>query len=688
MRKTEKKIAVLTLVVLFFSSNALGIAQKTKDVSRFESNTILTIGTEKISFREVKNAYDKNSMRNNVPFEAISRTEAMEFLDLYAKYKVKVIDGRNKGYHQDSTVQEEIKRNKRILAESFLLDAEVIEPNVRRFTNMRKIEKKIAVIIANFHPDGDTVEAFTKINNALQEIKNGETFGYAASKYSSDTVTGKAGGVMPMYITGLRVQRQMENAIFNLKIGEYTQTPIRTDFGYFLIKLLDIKPREFIDVSHILIPFANNNEELGPLVQDSAAAMRLADSLHNLLARGGNFEELARRFSSDKSNSGKGGNLGVYSRSTGIAGSNEILVPEFQTAAFELRDGQVSKPVQTQFGIHLIKRNSTVVHPANFEEEDIRNNYRRLYFPEDKMRFYDSLAVALCNFKINEETFNLLLRNVDTTKTAFDTNFVPSIPADLMKKTLYSINGRNYTVEWFASQLLESPEMKITATNREGYRRSIARLIEPIIIETATINIEKTHPQFHSIINEFVDGIVLFRSEQLNVWDNLIFDTVRARKFYDTTSLNLINPAQYDISEIFVLTQEKANEIYQELRAGKISFDSAATIYTQRNAFRDRSGRFGVLNANHNLARAAINVDLRVGDFTQPFRYDNGYSIVKLNALETERKKTLEEALPIISGPVQSEFQRELEQNWLNRLNRDYKITINQKLVNQIFGKK
>ena len=701
MKKTEKSnsknqkiystvkisITVLILSTLIFNSNTVN-AQRNVDIRKIENQTLITIGKEKISFREVKNAYDKNSMRDGIPFEQIHRDSALEFLDLFSRYKVKVIDGRNQGYHQDSKLQEEILRNKRILAESFLLEAEVIEPNVARFANMRKTERKIAVIIASFMPDGDTVEAFNKINSALQAIQNGETFEDAARKFSSDTETGSQGGVMPMWITGLRVQREMENVIFGLKIGEITQQPIRTGYSYFLIKLLDEKPREFIEISHILIPFQNTNADLGPIISDTVDAISLADSLFQLLESGRNFAELARQFSSDKSNAANGGKLGVYSRSTGLANSNDILVPEFEAAAFALRDRQVSRPVHTKYGIHLIRRDSTIIQSENFEYEDIKNNYRRLYFQADKEHFYDSLARTKYGFKINEETFTALLRNVDTNKTAFDANFVSSIPADLMRQNLYSINGKNFTVEWFVEQILANPEMKLTATNREGYMKSIRRLIEPIIIETATANITKTHPQFNMIIDEFTDGIILFRSEQLNVWDNLRFDTVRARNFFDTTSIDLTNPARYDISEIFVLTKEKADEIYAELRAGKITFADAAAASTQRGSYRDRNGRFGFLEANHQLARAAINANLQEGNWTEPFRFENGYSIIMLNGIEPARKKTLEEALPLISAQIQSEFHRELEQNWLNRLQKKYKIVINQKLFNQVFGKR
>jgi peptidyl-prolyl cis-trans isomerase C len=62
------------------------------------------------------------------------------------------------------------------------------------------------------------------------------------------------------------------------------------------------------------------------------------------------FEELARDFSNCPSGKQAGGNLGDFGRG--------MMVPEFETAAFDLEVGAVSEPVRTQFGYHIIKRNS------------------------------------------------------------------------------------------------------------------------------------------------------------------------------------------------------------------------------------------------------------------------------------------------------------------------------------------
>ena len=689
MKKAEKIVSVLTLFALFISPNILVFSQKTKDIKKFENSTILTIGSEKIPFIEVKKAYDKNAMKNGIPYESISRDSALAFLDLYIKYKVKVIYGRENNYDKDSTVVEEIKKNRSLLSEAFLLESEVIEPNVKRFMDMRKIEKKIAMIMTSFRSDGDTVEAYKTIQYALQEIENGGTFESSAKKYSVDSMTAINGGVLPVYITGLKVQKNMEDPIYKLKIGEYTKQPIKTNFGYFLIKLIDEKPREFIKISHILIPFKNDNKQLGPIVEDSAAAKKLADSIYNLLSKGEKFAELAKKFSADKATSERGGELGIYSRSTGLRDNNDILLTEVEEAAYSLKDKQFSKPVLTKFGYHIVKRDSTVVYPEDFEKEEIKTNYKRLYFQEDKARFYDSLGKALCGFSLNQNNFNMLLSKIDTTKTALDTNLLSSIPPSLMQETLYSINQKNYTVENFIRTIVDKSEYKLTPTNRESFEKVIRRMIEPIIIEMATKDIEKTHPQFKPIIDEFTDGIVLFKAESANVWDKLTFDTVFAKQFYDTTKMDLRVPAQYNLSEIYVLTEEKAKEIYELLKSGKMTFGEAAAEYTQRaGSFRENKGNYGFIAGNNMLIKRFLDAGLKLGEYTEPIKYDNGYSIATITDIQPERRRTFEEALQVISGVVQAEIQKRLEDNWIAYLKKNYKVEINHKLIDEIYGKK
>jgi peptidyl-prolyl cis-trans isomerase SurA len=79
-----------------------------------------------------------------------------------------------------------------------------------------------------------------------------------------------------------------------------------------------------------------------------AAASAEVERIMGLLREGGEFESLARQYSEDPGSRQAGGDLGWFRR-----GDN--LVREFEDAAFQLREGAMVGPVETQFGAHLIR---------------------------------------------------------------------------------------------------------------------------------------------------------------------------------------------------------------------------------------------------------------------------------------------------------------------------------------------
>lgn len=81
--------------------------------------------------------------------------------------------------------------------------------------------------------------------------------------------------------------------------------------------------------------------------EDSAAARARAEALREEILAGGDFEEIARRESADPGSAAQGGDLGTFSRGQ--------MVQPFDQAVFSLPIGQVSEPVLTQFGYHLIR---------------------------------------------------------------------------------------------------------------------------------------------------------------------------------------------------------------------------------------------------------------------------------------------------------------------------------------------
>ena len=98
--------------------------------------------------------------------------------------------------------------------------------------------------------------------------------------------------------------------------------------------------KETVDISHIL-----------KLVKPSEEAQKKAfDKISDILKQiqnGADFSKLAEKYSDDPASARRGGDLGMISRGD--------FVPEFEAAAYKLKDGEISGIVQTQFGFHIIQ---------------------------------------------------------------------------------------------------------------------------------------------------------------------------------------------------------------------------------------------------------------------------------------------------------------------------------------------
>lgn len=106
-----------------------------------------------------------------------------------------------------------------------------------------------------------------------------------------------------------------------------------------------------------------------------AEAMKKALALRAKLVKGGDFAKAAEEESQDPSAKGNGGDLGWFSK--------DRMVPEFSAAAFAMKEGEISQPVKTQFGVHLIKlegRKAEQVTPFEEVKEQLRNELEQSRF--------------------------------------------------------------------------------------------------------------------------------------------------------------------------------------------------------------------------------------------------------------------------------------------------------------------
>ena len=110
---------------------------------------------------------------------------------------------------------------------------------------------------------------------------------------------------------------------------------------------------------------------------------QLADSLYNRLKDGEDFADIAKKYSEDDTTKAKGGDLGEFGRGT--------MVQEFEDAAFALDDGEVSRPVKSIYGWHIIK----VFSRKKYNFDDSRDKIVQMIKEKKQQQAFDGVISSL-----------------------------------------------------------------------------------------------------------------------------------------------------------------------------------------------------------------------------------------------------------------------------------------------------
>lgn len=212
-------------------------------------------------------------------------------------------------------------------------------------------------------PDAATPEQVAALRaragRALERIHAGEDFGALAAEYSDSADRGNGGQL------GLRTADRYPplflEATRGMDPGAVTSV-VHSGAGFHILKVLERRatgmPGMTVTQSwarHILL-------HLGPDLSEAAAIAKLADFKKRVMTGAADFAELARANSVDGS-AAKGGDLGWSNPGQ--------YVPEFEAAMNQLAPGQISEPLRSRFGVHLIQlmdRRKTDLSPSEQRE--------------------------------------------------------------------------------------------------------------------------------------------------------------------------------------------------------------------------------------------------------------------------------------------------------------------------------
>lgn len=186
-------------------------------------------------------------------------------------------------------------------------------------------------------------QAAKRATEVYGRARNGEDFAKLAVAYSNSQ-TALEGGALG-WRKGSELPTFLSDVVAKLKPGEVSE-PLRTPTGYHIVRLNDERgggaAQTVVDQVHLRHILMKTNE-----LADDATVKQKLSALRERILKGEDFAGLAQTLSEDPASAAEGGDLGWTSA--------DAFVPEFSQAVAPLKDGEISDPVHTQFGWHIVQ---------------------------------------------------------------------------------------------------------------------------------------------------------------------------------------------------------------------------------------------------------------------------------------------------------------------------------------------
>jgi len=633
---------------------------------------VATVGNEKITLQD----FEKNYAKNNGGWESAEKSsldDRKRFLDLLVKFRLKLQEAKDRGLLDDSAVTGELNQYKASVSQSYMLEKELIDPHVKAMYDHKLEDIHAAHIFFRLPPNPTPADTLAAYNKALRvdSLLANVSFDSLARKYSEDPRTAPNGGDLG-WILPDRTPEELTNAVYSLQEGEYSKVPFRSQFGYHIFKVLQREPSKGeIRISHILKRFSRD-------MKDTAAVSDTIRQIYHELKNGAKFADLARQYSDDPGSKERGGDIGFYQR--------ENLRPDIADFLYSLKVDSVSEPYRQPYGYHIFMiTDRRPVAPFSEMEKDLRSEYQQRYYQQDYNRYVDKLRNEY-DVSVNADVEAGLRAAFDTTKTPSSSEWSDTLSPSFLSKTLFTYSDKPFTVKDFVDDAEANTDLKEMPLKRSNINLMVNRLADARVLRDYALKSIDRYPQLKTLMGEYLDGILIYRIEQDEVWKQVVVNDSLLRIFYDTTKQQFRFPNRVNFAEIYV-TNDSVKKIVQQKLASGTDFLSTAEQYTARPGYRERLGIWGLQPYDLNeLSRKAAHMKTdSISDFLQ---FQNGWSIIKMLGKDSSRVKTFEEAEPELASAFQELASKAREDEWLDSLKQKYGVTLNTAALSEAFEKK
>lgn len=523
------KKTLLAAVVLTFSFHLSSFTP----ASAQTDPVLMEIGGEKVTQSQFMAEYESNvggRLRAGATREE-RRKAIEEYVDLYAIFRAKMLDAHNMGLDTLPALRAEMAKYRAELAAPYLIDSSVLEGLLRQAYDRNHYSLCAAHILVRLAVDAtpeDTVRALTRARELRQRVLNGEDF-YAVAAEEVQR-TNKDAKVRPNegylgYFSSFDMVYQFEDAAYSLEVGEVSQ-PVRTRFGYHIIKLLDRIPMHGkFDVAHIWIA-----------ARDSLSNRNRIDQIYYQIEQGMPFE-MAARGSDDRTTRENGGLMPDATLNN--------LPAEYIDKLRTMKTGDITKPFFTQYGWHILKlvRADTLGSYENmvpyYKQRLVRDQRgemsRKSFAATCRSRYgvvdYTKVAADRRGKKMKASLDELASRLPDSVHMGRWSGRIEPPLSDL--RTLVAFADRQYNAADLASFIAKTQEFGTTGMDIKFYVNEMYdKFIDSVVIAYADSRLETEHPDFAALLEDYRRGLMIFDYNDKMIWTKAIKDTAGFADYY------------------------------------------------------------------------------------------------------------------------------------------------------------
>ncbi len=618
---------------------------------------LMTINGRPVYKSEFEYLYNKNNAQQVQP------QTLDEYVQMFVDYKLKVADAEAAGRDTTAAFVKEYNQFRNELAAPYLTDSLVAKQLLDEAYAHHKEDIKVSHIMVQ---TPNTVDGKAKAQATLDSLRSAIVAGKAdwndvAAHYSVDRGTKDRGGLMGWIMPG-RLPWAFEEAAYNTAKGEISPV-INSGYGYHIIRVEDRTPsRGEVQAQHILKLTARKSDA------EAALAKQQIDSLYNVLKNGADFTDVAQRESEDPGSKAKGGMLDWFGRG--------MMVAEFDSVSFALADGEISKPVKTAYGYHIIKR---LAHRDVQSLEELRPTIEKQIANDERgQRPYHARMQQL------EKTYNSHLLSDGITKVesviadngGLDSVAIAKLAASNID--IYEVNGVKTPVKDVVSNM-RAPKNKLAKAEAMELINNVANHS----MENATADVEReklleNNSEYRNLVNEYRDGILLFDISNEKVWDRANKDKEGLEAYFNANKEKYTwTKPKYKGYVIFATNDSIGAKVRQFCDSvNNANFNPETFVADVRKAFaRDAK-------VERVIAAQGDNAITDYLAFNGPKPADNN----RWQDCFTFRGRIIDqpEEAADVRGLVTTDYQNALEKEWIEQLRKTYPVKINNKVLKKV----